>query len=344
MGSIGAARAALEVNRMKLRTVSFLLAILVAVCVLLPAFAAGNDDAVVNNEEIETEEVVADTEVETEPEPEPEQEAMPLVEKPALRTPFFLDGANLAELKFVCIDGVYYVTVASFVVAVAPETVVEELDGTVVVSAVSLREVEAAAGDETAVVTEETLDFSVSVGDRFVCVNDRYLYLDNGVVMIEEQIALPVDLLAKIFNLNIEQKKYTVRMTTADGGAYIENGSSYYDENLLYWLSRIIYSESGNQSLEGKIAVGNVVMNRLRDPKFPNTIKGVLFQKNQFSPAMSGSIYRKPNAESVEAAKMVLDGAVALEGVLFFNRVGMNTFASRNRTFVETIGAHSFYA
>ena len=128
------------------------------------------------------------------------------------------------------------------------------------------------------------------------------------------------------------------------GHSFAGLGDEYYDSTLLYWLSRIIYSESGNQSMEGKIAVGNVVMNRLNSPDFPNTIKGVLFQKNQFSPAMSGSIHRNPSESSIVAAKLVLDGAEVLEGVLFFNRAGMNTFASRNRTFVATIGAHSFYA
>lgn len=322
----------------KLRTVSFLLAILVAVCVMLPAFAAGGGDAAASDTaENITEDVVIESEVEAEPEVE--------VEEVVRLSSFYLNDVNLSELEFLHVDGVDYVTVASFVAAMDPEAFVEELDGTVVVSAVSLCEVLGVDGVKTATVVEDTLDLSATVGESFVCANGRYLYLENGVTVIGEKVALPIEVLAKIFNLNVNYVKYTVRLISVEGAApYIEDGDSFYDSNLLYWLSHIIYSESGNQPMEGKIAVGNVVMNRLNSPGFPNTIKGVLFQKNQFSPAMSGSIYCDPNDDSVVAAKLVLDGAEALEGVLFFNRVGMNTFASRNRTFVATIGAHSFYA
>ena len=327
----------LEDVMIKLRTVSFLLAMLIAVCVMLPAFAAGNDDVVVDDA---SKEIVEETVTEVEPEIEE-----PEVEVHVPFTPFYLNGVNLADLIFEHVDGINYVTVESFVAAVAPEAVVEESDGTVVVSAVSLRDVVVDENGETASIEQDTLDFSAVAGAFYVCANGRYLYLENGVAVIGDKVALPIDVLAKIFNLDVTYNKLAVWMTEEEtGDAYIEAGDEYYDSTLLYWLSRIIYSESGNQSMEGKIAVGNVVMNRLNSPDFPNTIKGVLFQKNQFSPAMSGSIYRNPGESSIVAAKLVLDGAEVLEGVLFFNRAGMNTFASRNRTFVATIGAHSFYA
>src|SRR5699024_12370625 len=69
-------------------------------------------------------------------------------------------------------------------------------------------------------------------------------------------------------------------------------------------ISRLIYAESGNQPLEGKIAVGNVVLNRVASPLFPNTVADVIYQPNQFSPAGSGHLSRTPNAESVVAAKL----------------------------------------
>ena len=61
--------------------------------------------------------------------------------------------------------------------------------------------------------------------------------------------------------------------------------------------------------MEGKIAVGNVVLNRVNDPRFPNTVYGVVFQRNQFTPAMTGTINRTPNESSVIAAKLCLEGA-----------------------------------
>ena len=92
-------------------------------------------------------------------------------------------------------------------------------------------------------------------------------------------------------------------------GTPLASGDTFYNSESLYWLSRIIYAESGNQPLEGKIAVGNVVLNRVAHPQFPNTVKGVIFQANQFTPVQNGSINRTPSSESVIAAKLCLDGA-----------------------------------
>ena len=110
-------------------------------------------------------------------------------------------------------------------------------------------------------------------------------------------------------------------------------------------LSRIIYAESGNQSLKGKMAVGNVIMNRVKSKKFPNSIVGVLSQKNQFSTYQGGALAnRKPNQSSVIAAKLVLDGGVVAEtrGALYFDSL-VNSWSSRNRTYLCKLGDHNFY-
>lgn len=76
----------------------------------------------------------------------------------------------------------------------------------------------------------------------------------------------------------------------------------------------MVYAESGNQSLDGKIAVANVVLNRVKSPIFPNTIEGVLAQKNQFPTYGSGSLAKRtPNEGSIIAAKLAMDGAVVEE-------------------------------
>ena len=196
-------------------------------------------------------------------------------------------------------------------------------------------------------VVEETLTLSAATGQQYVVANDRYLYVEDGVKQLNGEVAVPVRVLAKIFNLEVGYDSATGNVTLTsqeESDAYLADGSAYDDSDALYWLSHIIYAESGNQPLAGKIAVGNVVMNRVASPLFPDTIYDVLFQRNQFSPAITGSIYRTPNAASVVAAKLVLDGAVVLENALFFNAVGVNSYASRNRPYVATIGNHAFYA
>lgn len=192
----------------------------------------------------------------------------------------------------------------------------------------------------------DTLILTADVGDQYLVANGRYLYAEGGIVTLEGKVAVPIRLLAEVLNMTVAYNSETghVDLTSSEEVGYLEDGETFYNEESLYWLSRIIYSESGNQPLAGKIAVGNVVLNRVEDPSFPSTIYDVLFQKNQFSPASSGSIHRDPNEASVIAAKLVLDGAEVMEDALFFNRVGLKCYASRNHTFVATIGGHSFYA
>lgn len=118
-----------------------------------------------------------------------------------------------------------------------------------------------------------------------------------------------------------------------------------YNEEDLYWLSRIISTEAKGENVKGQIAVGNVVMNRVMSDKYPNTIKEVIFQKNQFSPTINGSIYDEPTESAIESAKKVLDGEVVVDSeVLFFYNPKVVSRGSwvRTRATVEDIGNHRF--
>lgn len=65
-----------------------------------------------------------------------------------------------------------------------------------------------------------------------------------------------------------------------------------YSKKELRYMAAIIFCEAGNQSYAGKLAVGIVVKNRMESKKFPNTIKGVLYQSYQFTPARNGALNR----------------------------------------------------
>lgn len=195
-------------------------------------------------------------------------------------------------------------------------------------------------------VVMDDLNMVAVEGEQYLVANDRYLYAGDGLIEINGCVAAPIRVLAKVFNVNVDfDAENDVVVLTRQPGAqpYLDAGWETYNNDTLYWLARIINAESGNQSLEGKIAVGNVVMNRLNHPRFPDTIYEVLFQKNQFTPAATGSIYREPNEESVAAAKMVMDGAQVLPTALFFNAAGPKSYAAKTRTYVATIGDHAFY-
>lgn len=109
-------------------------------------------------------------------------------------------------------------------------------------------------------------------------------------------------------------------------------------------LAKIINAEAGNQPYKGKLAVGNVVLNRVGSPGFPNTIRKVIYQKGQFSPVANGAINKKPNEESIKAAKEVLAGSRVVDGdVLFFYnpKISRSSWMSKRKV-VTKIGGHVF--
>ena len=91
-----------------------------------------------------------------------------------------------------------------------------------------------------------------------------------------------------------------------------------YSQDDLYVLSHIIYAEAGNQSDECQLAVGSVVLNRVKSDKFPNTIYGVVFQKGQYSPTWNGAYYKEPSDRAIKNAKYLLEnGSVIPVGVVY---------------------------
>ncbi len=109
-----------------------------------------------------------------------------------------------------------------------------------------------------------------------------------------------------------------------------------YTKKQLRLMSSIIYSEAGGECYAGKKAVGIVIMNRIKSTQFPNTLKGVIYQRGQFTPARNGSLNKalaqydsgKLNKKCIKAAKATLNGdtyvsyrkqTINMDGYLFFS-------------------------
>lgn len=200
-------------------------------------------------------------------------------------------------------------------------------------------------GSIMTVVTDQ-LTMTAKVGQLYVEANGRYLYVPEAVQMTQAgQAAVPLRTAAEAFGAQVGYDAATGVATVTSGSGAILSGDSFYNQDDLFWLSRVIYRESGNQSLEGQMAVGNVVLNRVADPAFPDTVEGVLAQKNQFTTYKSGVLRKtEPSAKSIIAAKLVLDGGVVKEtrGALFFDCTN-NSWAARNKQLIATFGDHNFY-
>ena len=121
-----------------------------------------------------------------------------------------------------------------------------------------------------------------------------------------------------------------------------------YENDHIYWLSRIINAESESEPFKGKVAVGNVVLNRVKSLEFPNSIYGVIFDKKygvQFEPTINGSIYNTPTHQSVSAAKRALNGENNIGSCLYFlnPKIASSFWIVNNRQYYTTISNHDFY-
>lgn len=93
---------------------------------------------------------------------------------------------------------------------------------------------------------------------------------------------------------------------------------SYSDQDYEV-LKRIVQAEAGGCDMKGRILVANVVINRVKDGSFPNTITGVVYERSQFSPVSNGSINTcKVSGETVEAVNRALAGEDYSQGALYF--------------------------
>ena len=203
-------------------------------------------------------------------------------------------------------------------------------------------------GTKTATITARGIKIYVTQGNTYISANGRYFASGEPVRNIDGRLFVPVRLIASAFASTVKWNGATYTVNIADSGKAPVSGNAYYDANEVYWLSRIIYAESGAEPFRGKIAVGNVVMNRVASAQFPNSVYGVIFDKKygvQFSPVANGSIYKTPNSDSIIAAKICLEGYSLNNKVLYFinPRLATNTWISKNRPYAFRIGTHNFY-
>jgi len=111
-----------------------------------------------------------------------------------------------------------------------------------------------------------------------------------------------------------------------------------------YLLARLIYAEARGESYKGKVAVGAVVLNRVRSSQFPNTLSGVIYQKNAFESVTNGSINNTPDSDCLRAAKEAMNGWDPTGGCLYFYNAATVSSGSwiHTRTVKTVIGRHSF--
>ncbi len=184
-----------------------------------------------------------------------------------------------------------------------------------------------------------------TAGASYITANGRCLYVAGGCQVVDETLMVPVSVIAAALDAYVQTDPEENTVSISSGSGMIESGDDFYDSDDLYWLARIIWAEAGSESFLGKIAVGNVVMNRVNRGGFPNTVYGVVFDTNcgvQFEPILNGTIYNTPTSDCYAAAKLALEGADPVGDCLFFASIS-NCWAAYNRPYYGMIGRHYFY-
>lgn len=142
-------------------------------------------------------------------------------------------------------------------------------------------------------------------------------------------------------NINTDKSSKPTAQTTVTQTESTEHVLANLSEQDL--LARLVRAEAESEPYAGKVAVAEVVLNRVDSDQFPNSIASVIYQSGQFSPVSSGVINRSADSESVQAVKQALKSGDISNGALFF--YNPRTATSRwldSRSTTTVIGNHTF--
>ena len=120
-------------------------------------------------------------------------------------------------------------------------------------------------------------------------------------------------------------------------------GNSSYSSSDVYLLAKCIYAEARGEPYIGQVAIGAVVLNRVKSSSFPNTIAGVIYQPYAFTAVVDGQINLEPNDTAYKAARDAMNGWDPTNGCLYYYNPATATSAwIWSRPVMLSIGNHNF--
>ena len=126
-------------------------------------------------------------------------------------------------------------------------------------------------------------------------------------------------------------------------GASSSGSVGGYNSSDVYLLARTIYAEGRGEPYVGQVAIGAVVLNRVRNNAFPNTISGVVYQKHAFTAVSDGQINLTPNDTAMKAARDAINGWDPTGGALYYYNPAVATSEwIFSRPTITVIGKHVF--
>jgi len=226
--------------------------------------------------------------------------------------------------------------------------------------ALKIDKIEWNENSQTVTIKNNNKTIILLVNKNYGFIDNSYTSLSGSPILRNNRTFVPLRLISETFGSSVEWNpdKYIVSIKTNNSSSsnsitnsnQSNNSSSTSQNNSdeLYWLSRIIEAEASGEPYKGKVAVGEVILNRVASNEFPNTIWKVIFDDTyaiQFEPVANGTIYNTPSEESIKAAKEALNGSDYVGNSLYFlnPQIAVSNWITKNREYYATIANHDFY-
>jgi N-acetylmuramoyl-L-alanine amidase len=208
-------------------------------------------------------------------------------------------------------------------------------------------EVEWIQDEKKTILKDETKTIEMQLNSNKLIVNGEEITMDATVEGVDGRTMVPIRYFAELMGFAIEWDDATCSVELFKDDVVIPESCllkrQYTDEDLT-WLARLVHVEGHYLGLEAKVAIANVVLNRVKSPHFPNTIYDVIFDKRyskQFPPAhKKGFPDLVPDKCCVIAAKMALEGVNNADKCLYFND---GPFPGKKKDLYTIIEGEHFY-
>ena len=204
--------------------------------------------------------------------------------------------------------------------------------------------------DSSVTVKFENRFVKTAIGSDIAAVNGKTQKMPCTVQLVDGKAYIAARFLAETAGAEVgwNKKTHTVEISKKGLTVNPEDIETAYTDSDLEWLAKIVNSEAGGEIHEGKVAVANVIMNRIESREFPDSVYDVVFDRKygvQFTPVSNGTIYNNPTTESYHAAKQALFGANTAGRSLYFcnPKTSTSMWIINNRKFFKSIGNHDFY-
>lgn len=205
--------------------------------------------------------------------------------------------------------------------------------------------------NDTAVVRKGDTEIIMPVGKNYALINGQSIQIPNGVRLVGDRTFVPVRFVSECFGAGVSWDGEHLNVLIEKPDISVNPGSVYdrgYSNENIYWLGRIIDAEAEGEPMNGKIGVGDVVLNRVKSDLYPDTVYEVIFDTKfgvQFEPVINGRIYQTPSFDSLVAAKYCLQGEnIVGESLFFLNPVtAASSWITTDRQHYTTVGNHHFY-